>query len=36
MHSVLVIQPVHIVADELQPKEGRSGTVFILPLPFDR
>src|SRR5215831_3339755 len=35
MHSVLVIRPVHIIADELQQKEGRSGTVFILLLPFD-
>ncbi len=35
MHTVLVIRPAHIIADEFQQKEGRSGTVFILFLPFD-
>ena len=36
MPSIIVMRPVHIIADELQQKEGRSGTVFILLLPFDR
>jgi len=33
MHSVFLIRPVHIIADELHQKRG---TVFILFLPFDR
>jgi len=36
MHSVLVFRPVHIIVDELQQKEGRSGTAFILFSAFDR